>query len=114
LRQQGLLDYPNTELMQLTSQGAAIAKVTAAFHSNHQLHQLWFDKLPTIQMRLLQVLIQQYPDAITRQDLADKVQLSATARYFKNNLSALRLLAIIDYPDTKSAIATELLFPLKT
>jgi len=113
LRQKGLLDYPNTESMQLTEAGNEIAKVDVQFQSNAQLHELWFKTLPNIQVKLLQILIQHYPDAISRQDLADAVSLSVTAGYFKNNLSALRSLAIVDYPDTKSAIATDLLFPLK-
>ena len=114
LRQKGLLDYPDAQTMQLTDDGRAFSQSTIDFHSNTQLHQLWITKLPNLQARLLQILIDHYPDAMSRQALADAVELSSTAGYFKNNLSALRSLSIVDYPDPKSAIATELLFPLKS
>jgi hypothetical protein len=60
---------------------------------------------------LLRVLIDRYPQAMDRTELAAAAGSSATSSGFANNLGALRSLGLIDYPQRGQAMATGLLLP---
>jgi Mn-dependent DtxR family transcriptional regulator len=112
LRSQGLIDYPVGGRVRLTDCGREIARSTNSIHTLTQLHVAWYGKLPKPQAKILQALIERYPNAIDREALAKLVGQSPTSSGYTNNLGALRSLGVIDYPKPKYVVATELLFPL--
>lgn len=57
------------------------------------------------------MLIDRYPEAIDRTELAAAAGNSATSSGFANNLRALRSLGLIDYPQRGRVMATDLIFP---
>ncbi len=60
---------------------------------------------------IVRALIEIYPDALTRADLADVTEQSASNGGYSNNLGALRSLGLVDYPQSGHVAATALLFP---
>lgn len=55
-------------------------------------------------------LIKEYPQSLTKGELATEAGASATSSAFSNNVSALRSIGLIDYPQQGHVIAKPLLF----
>lgn len=66
-------------------------------------------KLPA-KARLLRELVDVYPEALQKGDLADRAEASATSSSFSNNLGSLRTLGLIDYPSPGYVAALPILF----
>jgi len=107
----GLIHYPTRGRVQLTEAGRAIAVNDSVFSSLDELHSTWIGKVGGACGKILRALIDVYPNAITKDDLAGAVQASPASSSFANNLSTLRGLGVIDYPGRGLVIATPLLFP---
>jgi hypothetical protein len=111
LRTAGLVDYPGPGNLALTDAGRAIATPEALFSTLGELHAHWIRKVGETRGRILAALIQAYPNALTKEDLAAQAGASATSSTFANNVSSLRTLGVVDYPGRGLVIATPLLFP---
>jgi len=59
----------------------------------------------------LKIIVDAYPNTISREELAMQVDYSPTSGSFKNMLSHLRSTGLIDY-EGKEVKATEEMFPL--
>jgi hypothetical protein len=111
LRTAGLLDYPEGGRVQLTDPGRDIAQPPDTPATAEALQDAVMASVTGAQSRLLRALIQAYPDPLTRDELADQVQVPVTSGGFKNNLGALRTLELIDYPAAGQVVALPVLFP---
>jgi protein-arginine kinase activator protein McsA len=112
----GLIEYPSKGRIRLTEAGRAIAVPEAVFNSIEELHQTWTRKLGPTVGKLLEVLIEAYPEPITRHALAEAVvaaggKASPTSSTFGNNVSTLSALGLVSYPSKGLVVATKLLFP---
>jgi hypothetical protein len=108
--QGGLIEYPGPGLVQLTDAGRAVADAGAAPSSTDELHALVRGLVPPAQWSIVDTLIASYPDALTREELADRVGAPVTSGGFKNNLGRLRSLGLIDYPTSGMVEALPVLF----
>lgn len=111
LRTSGHIDYPSDGLLELTEDGRAIANPASGPESLDALHDIWFDRLPGTQEKVLRIVVESYPEPISRADIAERLSVSHETGSFKNYLGALRSLGLIDYPDDGMVVATGLLFP---
>lgn len=109
--QAGLIDYPAPAEVCLTPLGRQFAEPPERSLSLEDLHRNIKAHLERPQQRILDVLIELYPSAITKAELAERVEASATSSSFTNNLGRMRSLGFIDYPTGGQVIATRLLFP---
>jgi hypothetical protein len=75
------------------------------------LHEAWRAKLSNPQWRILDALIEVYPDSLARAELAEVAGQSPNSSGYANNLGALRSLGLLDYPSPGVIVATDLLFP---
>lgn len=110
LRSSGLIAYPNSDSVDLTEAGRAAAHPQQAPLTTEELHSIILSRLPTPQSRILQVLIDQYPNAVNREWLAEQAGYTLKSTSFTNPLGALRSLGVIDYPSSSEAIALPVLF----
>ena len=69
-----------------------------------EIRAMWRDKLQGLQRKMFDVLLQ-HPAGLTNQQLAEAVETSHTAGYFKNMLSALRSNDLVMY-DRSSGLNT--------
>ena len=69
-----------------------------------------FRKVGESKAKILRVLIEKYPSAIDRDDLADAVGMSRTSGGYFNYLGALRSLGVVDYPAPGQVVAKPVLF----
>lgn len=109
-----LIEYPQQSgLVRLTDAGAALAATPTKPPSLRSLHAAW-RRCPAFDpahVRILDAVIAQYPEAMTREDLAVAAEASPTSSSFSNNVSRLSSLGLVEYPQKGLVKATSLLFP---
>lgn len=110
LRSEGYIDYPSPSNVALTELGRAHADVSTVPQTNAELHRAIQGRIPASRWRLLEALIEAYPEAIGREDLATRVEVPASSGGFKNNLGFLRTLGLIAYPSPGTIVACPILF----
>lgn len=110
LRTLGLIAYPRPKSAALTDAGRAIAR-PKTLSSRAELHAAWEQQLSKPQWSILRALIEHYPSALSRPELAERSAQSATSSGFENNLGALRSLGVLEYLPGRLVVATSLLFP---
>jgi hypothetical protein len=75
-----------------------------------ELHAAIRGKISRPQWSILEVLIGAYPDALTREELAERAGQSVLSSGFEKNVSTMRSLGFLDYPSRGAAVATPVLF----
>jgi len=110
LRTKGFIEYPSQGAVALTDDGRAVAEAIAPA-TLEALHDAWLNQVSGPQARMLREAIDAHPDRMPRAELAERTNQSVTSSGWEKNLSTLRSLGALDYPDRDSVIATDLLFP---
>lgn len=110
LRSAGLIDYPSPGHVGLTDAGRGLSAPVAAAVSNEELHRRIAPLVSPARWRLLEILIQDHPADVAKEELAARAGVSAASSGFANNLGALRSLGLLDYPAPGRVAATSLLF----
>ena len=110
LRTAGMIDYPAGGLVAITELGRVHADEVDVPADDDQLHEQVRALLPPARWRILEHLIQVWPDALDKVALAEAIDVSPKSSGYSNNLGALRSLGLIDYPGPGLVAATELLF----
>lgn len=98
LRTAGLIDYPSPGLVVLTPEGVSHADAGNAPTTVEEMWAFAERLVKPAKWKLLSTLIDVYPDAMAKADLAQAADASPTSGSFANNLSALRSLGLLDYP----------------
>lgn len=110
LRDENLILYAKgSDELSLTHAGMQKAHYSKAPASNAALHASIYSKLPAKRAETLSVLIAEFPDNVTRADLAARSGQSITSSAFEGHLRGLRKLGVIDY-DKDSAWTLPVLF----
>jgi len=109
LKTAGLVDYPNGNVS-LTVKGLASANPPATMPTSEELHRQLQGILKGPEWKILAVAIEAFPNAITREELASRSNYSADGSAFKNPLSHLRTLGLVDYPSQGFVVAQSILF----
>ena len=110
LRSSGLIDYPSGGTVALTTAGAAVASTDGVPTTTRELHDAIRAKLPAAKWRILEALIPVYPKAVSKDDLAEQIDVSPTSGGFFNNLGSLRSLGLVTYPQPGTVAAQPVLF----
>jgi hypothetical protein len=110
LRTSGFIDYPSGGTVALTDQGAAVASTDGIPSTTDDLHDAIRRKLPAAKWKILEQLIRVYPKALSKDDLAEQIQVSPTSGGYFNNLGSLRSLGLVDYPQPGTVAALPVLF----
>lgn len=109
--QLGLITYPQPGRVALTDAGRAIADAGDAPRTVDELHRYVAGLVGPAKWRILEVLVDAYPDDITKVGLAERAGASPSSSSFSNNLGSLRTLGLIGYPAPGMVIALPVLFP---
>lgn len=111
LRSKGLIDYPGPATMTLTDVGDAAAVTPAVPLTTQAMQAAIMARLSKSQRALLYVLVDLgLGVALTREDLAEQAGVSPSASGFKANLSTLRGLGLIDYPELGAVSITDMMY----
>lgn len=110
LRTTGLIEDRADGAVALTEVGRDAANVDSP-PSLAELHEVWTRRLSGTQGAMLSVLIGAHPDAITRDALAEALNIKSDTGSFSNNLSKLRTLGLLEDRSRSQVAASTLLFP---
>ncbi len=109
LRIMGYIDYKNTNVI-LTELGQTKINVVESPGNTEELQQMWRNLLSDFQKKIFDVLIEIYPDQISREELAERTDFSNTGGGFHNNISRLKVMQIAEYPEQGMVKATNNIF----
>lgn len=110
LRSAGLITYPSSDSLGFTEAGRSAANPQTAPVTTEELQRAVLSRLPRPQANILQILINEYPNPVNRESLAEQAGQSPRSSGYTNNLGALRSLGVIDYPSSSEAVALPVLF----
>lgn len=113
LRAAGLLDYPTQGALELTEAGRAVAQPPQIEQTPEGMQQAVYDRLSEPERRVLQGIVEEYPEAISKQAAGEKAGYTVGDRVggtFGNILGRLRSLGVIDYPSAGEVAAEPILF----
>jgi len=110
LRSAGLIEYPDAGHVRLTDAGRALADPGSVPQTAEEMQQLLLGRVATAQRKLLTVLIDAYPKALEKQEVAEKAGLSPDAGHTLNMFGGLRSMGLIDYPSSGMVAALPVLF----
>lgn len=111
LRAAGYIEYPTPGNVRLTAAGRAITPPPSLPPTNEALQGAILEKVQPALRRMLNVLIEAYPEEVSLEDFAAGAETSTTSSAFDNNRSWLRARGLAEYPRTGYVRATDLLFP---
>lgn len=107
-----LVDYLPGSVVTLTDAGRSIARPSdTAIASSPDLLNAWCRQISNPQAVLLRLLFEDYPESISRDELAGMADVSVNSSGFEKNLSTLRSLGLVNYGPNRTVHATDLLFP---
>jgi hypothetical protein len=110
LRTAGLIDYGPNSTVFLTEEGRQRANWPDVGGSAEDVQEAVISKVSGPQGTILRVLIDRYPDPMSREELAESASTTPTSSGFEKNLSTLKTLGVIDYPERGYVVALPILF----
>lgn len=111
LHADGHLRYPSSDTVTLTQSGLELANHPAIPASSGELHHKIFDVLKAPEQRIMAPLLNSYPHALPREQLAKSGKFaSAGSSNFRNPLYKLHSLGLIEYHEQSSVSARSILF----
>jgi len=110
LRAAGHVQYLGSDRICLTQSGRSLATMPMTPLTIDELHQRVLDRLPTPAQRILRPLLEAYPKALTKDEVAERAGYTPGAGAFNNPMGRLRSLGLIEYPSGGQAIASPVLF----
>jgi len=110
LRSMGLMRYVGNDALEFTETGRAASNILPAPVTAEELQRIILSRLPLPQAKILSSLIEAYPHSIDRAKVAEASAQSPNSSGFKNNLSALRSLGVLEYDGPQSVKALPVLF----
>ena len=110
LRTQSLIDYPDSDSICFTEAGRSAAHQQSAPLTTEELQEAVLARLPRAQARILEILIDNYPEPVNRDELAAQAGRSIKSSQWTGDLGNLRSLGVIDYPNSNQAVALPVLF----
>ena len=111
LNRAGLIEYPGVKLVQLTDAGRSEARYLDAPTTLSDLHHMWLARCTGNQRDALVMLLEAYPEALTREDIADRLDMERGGSTLRAMLSRLKRLGATEHPATGLVRAGPWLFP---
>lgn len=106
----GLIDYPGAGTLRLTEAGKSAAPEVTRPVTTEELHRAVMERLDSAKRRLLQPLIEAWPEVLSSEALAAVAGFTVSG-HFNNLRGRLRTMGLITYPSAGTVRAADLLFP---
>lgn len=110
MRTAGLIDYPTQGTVTLTDAGRIAAHGSVPVASQADLNEYLAKLVGPAKWKILASLMNAYPHALPREELAQRMGISPNGGGYANNLGALRSLGLIEYPQQGHVVALPVLF----
>jgi uncharacterized protein len=109
LRTKGMVEYRGDKIA-LTDQGRSMAKTPDDALTTEALHAKVMEVLPGPEQKLLRVLLEVYPNDMSKDELAEQSGYAPGSGGFNNPCGRLRTLGLVEYPSPGRVKAKKLLF----
>jgi hypothetical protein len=106
LKTGGLLSYPSDGLLRLTEAGRSLASRDGVPSCTEELQAAVIGRLPSLQQKILRALLALYPEKASRAQISAVCGTSEASSHFQNNVSALKTLGVLEYPESGWLIAS--------
>lgn len=106
----GVIAYPRPGAVALTDTGKQLATYPREALTTSDVHERVMSKLQPVQQRVLQAILDVYPEDISRAELAEKTGYEAGSGHFSNLISSLSKLGVIARAGAGFVRAEDLLF----
>lgn len=110
LNQRGYIRYISGDKLALTDEGRVHATAPLQALDKDELQKQVMERLPGPEQKILRVLLESYPSAVSNEECALKSGYTAGGGAFNNPRGRLRTLGLIDYPSPGMLTAKPLLF----
>lgn len=110
LRTAGLIEYPEPGRVELTDAGRQAAVWPDETPTDVELQEAIYRMVSGPQAALLRVLVDAYPDGLTREELAERAGASVLSSGFEKNVSTLKSFELVTYPVRGEVAALPVLF----
>jgi len=110
LKSAGFVDYPGGGMMQLTDVGRAVAPSVSVPQTVQGLHDAVRARLKPGLTKLLDPLLDAYPEAMHAEQLAEAADYTING-HFNNMRGKLHTLGLVTYPNGGYVRAADILFP---
>jgi len=111
LRTAGYVQYPNSDSIAFTEAGRGVAVYPSAPRSSEEIQARVCSLIGGKASEILKPLLESYPDSVARETVAAAANYTnLKSEGFVKAVSRLRTLGFVDYPDTQSMRATDILF----
>lgn len=112
LKTSGLVVYPAPGLLALTSDGQGKAQTSGMPKTNEDVHADALRRLGPSHQRVLTCLLNSYPDAKLRDDVAEFAAMTPGSGYYERVVGELKTLGFVTYPRPGYLRAADILFPM--
>jgi hypothetical protein len=110
LRVKGLIEYLPGNHVRLTDAGHELAATPDSALDSDELQRRVLERLPGPEQKILNVLLESYPESISTEDCAVRAGYTPGSGGFNNPKGRLRTLGLIEYPKPGYCVAREILF----
>lgn len=110
LRTAGLVTYPSQDMLLLTEEGRKCAPEVQVAADPDEILKHYGSVLSGQPGKIFSVLTKAYPQAHSRPDVAEALNVVSTSGGFRNSLGSLRTAGLVTYPDTDQVRASDWLF----
>lgn len=110
LRSAGSVEYPESGRVAFTQAGRALARYPESPPTTAGLQEMVKQQVGPARSRILDELIATSPDAVARDELAERLGYHPRTKAFLNGLGSLRTLGFIEYPSAGQVRAAGVLF----
>lgn len=109
LKTLGLVEFPQGGFVQFTDAGRAAA--AAPDDDGTPAHDFWLGVVNGPKAKILRVLIDEHPTAMSRGAIAEKAEVSETSSGFEKNLGTLKTLGAVYFPMPGVVALTDAVMP---
>jgi hypothetical protein len=110
LRQMGHVEYLAGNLIRLTETGKSLARIPEAALTTQELHARVMARLKGPEQRILQPLLDAYPNGYTNEELSTLADYSDGGGAYNNPRGRLRSMGLIEYRAGGKVFARDILF----
>lgn len=112
LRSAHLVDYPTQGRVGITDAGLELANNASAPLTNEELHNRCRGLLNSAKVRIFDVMLEAWPEALTKEELADRSGYNVGG-HFNNTVSSMRTAGFLEYPSRGQVKASDILFAVE-
>jgi len=106
----GYIKYRVPGKIYLTEEGESLVETTQSPATTDQLQEMWMGLLSESRQNILKVLIEVYPNNISREELAERAGSSFSSSGYRANISAMSSMCILEYPEHGMICASKNVF----